>query len=56
MWFHRDLRVDDWWLYVEDSPAAESARGLARGIIFDRKGRLCCSVAQEILLRAPLDD
>lgn len=53
MWFHRDLKVDDWWLYVEDSPAAESARGLARGIIFDRSGRLCCSVVQEILLRTP---
>ena len=55
MWFHRDIKVDEWWLYVEDSPAAESARGLARGIIFDRSGNLCCSVAQEILLRAPLD-
>ena len=54
MWFHRPLKADDWWLYVEDSPAAESARGLARGIIFDRTGQLCCSVVQEILLRAPL--
>lgn len=53
MWFHRDIKVDDWWLYVEDSPAAESARGLARGVIFDRSGRLCCSVVQEILLRTP---
>ena len=53
MWFHRDIKVDEWWLYVEDSPAAESARGLARGIIFDRSGRLCCSVVQEILLRTP---
>jgi len=54
MWFHRDIKVDDWWLYVEDSPAAESARGLARGLIFDRSGGLCCSVVQEILLRAPM--
>jgi len=53
MWFHRDFKVDQWWLYVEDSPAAESARGLARGIIFDRQGALCCSVVQEILLRTP---
>jgi len=53
MWFHRDIKVDEWWLYVEDSPAAESARGLARGIIFARGGRLCCSVVQEILLRTP---
>lgn len=53
MWFHRDFDVDDWWLYVEDSPAAEGARGLARGLVFDRGGRLCCSVVQEILLRTP---
>ncbi|HYC01041.1 MAG TPA: acyl-CoA thioesterase II [Candidatus Limnocylindrales bacterium] len=53
MWFHRDFAVDDWWLYVEDSPAASGARGLARGVIFDRAGRLCCSVAQEVLLRVP---
>ena len=53
MWFHRDLKVDDWWLYVEDTPAAEGARGLARGLIYDRAGHLCCSVTQEILLRIP---
>lgn len=51
MWFHHDLRADDWWLYVQDSPAATGARGLARGIIFDRGGNLVCSVAQEVLLR-----
>ena len=53
MWFHRQAKADDWWLYVEDTPAAHGARGLARGIIYDRDGRLVCSVAQEILLRTP---
>lgn len=51
MWFHGDLKADDWWLYVEDSPAAAGARGLARGSIYNRSGQLVCSVAQEILLR-----
>ena len=51
MWFHGTLRADDWWLYVQDSPAAGGARGLARGSIFTRTGRLVCSVAQEVLLR-----
>ncbi len=55
MWLHRDIKVDDWWLYVEDSPAACGARGLARGVIYDNSGRLVCSVAQEILLRTPSD-
>ncbi len=53
MWFHRDMKIDDWWLYAEDSPAATGSRGLARGLIFDRSGSLVCSVAQEILLRVP---
>ncbi len=51
MWFHHPIHVDDWWLYVQDSPAAAGARGLARGTIFTRDGRLVCSVAQEVLLR-----
>lgn len=51
MWFHRDARVDDWLLYSMDSPSAQAARGFARGQIFDRKGRLVASVAQEGLMR-----
>lgn len=51
MWFHRPLRVDDWLLYSMDSPSAQGARGLARGQIFDRSGRLVASVAQEGLMR-----
>lgn len=51
LWFHRDFRVDDWLLYVQESPAAASARGFARGQIFDREGRLVASVAQEGLMR-----
>jgi acyl-CoA thioesterase-2 len=51
MWFHRDARVDDWLLYAMESPTAQGARGLARGLIFDRAGRLVASVAQEGLMR-----
>jgi len=51
MWFHRNVRVDDWLLYVTDSPSASGARGLARGSIFSRDGRLVASTAQEGLLR-----
>ena len=36
LWFHRPARVDDWLLYVQDSPAAAGARGFARGSIFAR--------------------
>ncbi|HEY0810715.1 MAG TPA: acyl-CoA thioesterase II [Longimicrobiales bacterium] len=51
LWLHRPLRVDDWLLYVIDSPAAAGARGFARGSIFTRSGELVASVAQEGLMR-----
>ena len=51
MWFHRPMRVDDWLLYDCDSPSAQSARGLARGMIYDVRGRLVASTAQEGLIR-----
>ncbi len=51
IWFHRDMRVDDWLLYATDSPSASNARGFTRGRIFDQAGRLVASVAQEGLIR-----
>jgi acyl-CoA thioesterase-2 len=51
MWFHRPLRVDDWLLYVMDSPTAQGSRGLARGSIFTRDGTLVASTTQEGLIR-----
>jgi acyl-CoA thioesterase-2 len=51
LWFHRPVRFDEWLLYAMDSPSAQAARGFARGQIFDRRGRLVASVAQEGLVR-----
>ncbi len=51
IWFHRDLRVDDWLLYAMESPSASGARGFSRGLIYARDGRLVASVAQEGLIR-----
>ncbi|MBO0656187.1 acyl-CoA thioesterase II [Streptomyces triculaminicus] len=51
MWFHRTFRADEWFLYQQESPIATGARGLARGLIFDRAGRLLVSVMQEGLFR-----
>jgi acyl-CoA thioesterase II len=51
LWFHRPFRADDWLLYSIDSPSAQGARGLARGMIYDRNGRLVASTAQEGLIR-----
>ncbi|MBV9022820.1 MAG: acyl-CoA thioesterase II [Streptomycetaceae bacterium] len=51
MWFHRPFRADEWFLYQQESPIATGARGLARGQIYDREGRLLVSVMQEGLFR-----
>jgi len=51
MWFHRPVRADEWLLYDSESPVATGARGLARGFLFDRDGRLVVSVVQEGLMR-----
>jgi len=54
MYFHQPFRVDEWLLYVMDSPAAHGARGVARGRIFAKDGRLVASTAQEGLIRQRL--
>ena len=51
LWFHRPFRADEWLLYSCDSPTAQGARGLARGMIYSEDGRLVASTAQEGLIR-----
>jgi acyl-CoA thioesterase-2 len=51
LWFHRPFRMDDWLLYVTDSPVTAGARGFARGAFFTRDGSLVASTAQEGLMR-----
>ncbi|UPJ59900.1 acyl-CoA thioesterase II [Bradyrhizobium sp. 192] len=51
IWFHRPFRIDEWVLFVMDSPSASGARGFTRGRFFTRDGSLVASVAQEGLVR-----
>ena len=53
MWLHRFGRVDEWMLYVQESPTAQGGRGLAQGRIYSRTGVLLATVAQEITIRVP---
>lgn len=53
MWFHRQARVDEWLLYVQESPSAQGGRGLSLGRIYTRDGLLVASVAQEGMVRVP---
>ena len=51
LWFHRPFRADEWLLYAQESPTSGGARGLTRGSLFARDGRLIASVMQEGLIR-----
>lgn len=51
MWFHRPARTDEWLLYVVESSNANNGRAFCTGKIFNIKGDLIASVAQEGLIR-----
>lgn len=52
LWLHsRDFRVDQWLLYVMETPWSGDSRGLNMGSIYTREGELIASVAQEGLIR-----
>jgi acyl-CoA thioesterase-2 len=51
LWFHGNVKMDEWLLYAMDSPNASGARGLARGQLFTQDGRLVASTSQEGLMR-----
>ena len=51
LWFHREVRIDDWLLYTQDSPSAANGRGFCRGSLYAQNGAHVASVAQEGLVR-----
>lgn len=51
MWFHRPARAEEWLLYLCDTPSGGEGRGLARGLLYDRSGRLVATTSQEALFR-----
>ncbi len=51
MWFHAPIDTSQWLLFAQDTPVARSGHGLARGLFYDRSGKLVASVVQESLMR-----
>ena len=51
MWFFREFDFNDWMLFSSESPNTFGARGLVKGNIFTREGKLVASFAQEGLMR-----
>lgn len=55
MWWHRDVDMNDWLLYVQDSPTAQGGRGLGLARVFSPDGRLVATIAQEGMVRFPAE-
>ena len=51
VWFHRPVRADDWLLLDFTGHGLIRTRGLATGLVFDRRGTHVATIAQEGLLR-----
>ncbi|GMA26580.1 acyl-CoA thioesterase II [Luteimicrobium album] len=54
MWWHRDVRVDDWLLFEQEASSAQGGRGLASARVFTRDGVLVASMSQEGMVRLPV--
>jgi acyl-CoA thioesterase-2 len=51
IWFHDQIKADDFHLYEFSCHAMRSSRGLAIGHVFDASGKHVATVNQEVLLR-----
>jgi acyl-CoA thioesterase-2 len=52
LWIHRVPRVDEWLLVDLTAMSQDGTRGLYTGSIYTADGRLCATLAQEVLLGA----
>lgn len=52
IWFQRPFPADGWLLYDLYAHSVSGPRGLSRGALFDRTGRLVASTTQEVLIRS----
>ncbi|MBO1751641.1 acyl-CoA thioesterase II [Actinotalea sp. BY-33] len=56
MWWHREVRVDEWLLYVQSGPNAHGGRGLGAARVYSQDGVLVATIAQEGMVRVPEED
>ncbi|MCG7594364.1 acyl-CoA thioesterase II [Mycobacterium sp. PSTR-4-N] len=53
VWFHAPADLSDWLLYDQCSPSSTAALALGTGSMFNRDGRLVCTVSQELFFAPP---
>jgi len=51
VWFHHDPDVNDWLIYMKETPQGGAGRGFTRGAFYTRDGKLVASAMQEGLIR-----
>ena len=51
MWFHRQFRADEWFLYSRSSPSASGSRALGFAQMFTADGEHAVTVMQEAMVR-----
>lgn len=54
MWWHRDVQVDEWMLFVQTSPTAQGGRALGTAKVYTQDGALVASAGQEGMIRLPV--
>ena len=53
MWWYRDVDINQWHLYVQDTPTAAHGRGLGLAKVYSQNGALVAVIAQEAMIRVP---
>ncbi len=53
MWWYRDIDINAWHLYVQDTPTAGHGRGLGTAKVYAQNGELVAMIAQEAMVRVP---
>jgi acyl-CoA thioesterase-2 len=53
MWWYRDIDINEWHLYVQDTPTAAHGRGLGMAKVYSKDGALVAAIAQEAMVRVP---
>lgn len=51
LWWHADVSVSEWMIFVQESPNARDGRAMTTGRIYSSDGRILATCAQEMLVR-----
>ena len=55
MWWYRDIDINNWHLYVQDTPTAAHGRGLGNAKVYTQDGELVAVMSQEAMIRVPTE-